>query len=314
MTPSFSRMPESPLPTFNPARPVFLVGATASGKSSLALKWARAAQAQGHQPVILSMDSMQIYRGADIGTGKPTPEEQAEFPHGGLDRVDVGRTYDVAQYSAHAADFLCRHEGRLVFLVGGTGLYFRALTQGLCAAPATPPELREQLNTLTAEERLAQLRAEDPAICGQIDLHNPRRVQRALEVIRATGTSLLDWQARPHSPPVVPEFDAYFLQRKRAELHRRIADRVDAMLAAGWMGETAALLGQHGLEAVQSFAAIGYRDIAASLHAVDFAPERVSPVEHAALAEKIARSTRQYARRQLTWFRGEPTLRPWEAN
>ncbi len=299
------------LPPFDPSLPLFLAGATASGKSSLAMAWARAAKEQGHSPVILSMDSMQIYRGADIGTGKATPEEQAEFPHGGLDLVKVGESYDVAQYLTYAADFLAQHLGKLVFIVGGTGLYFRALTQGLCEAPATPPELREELYALCDDERLARLRAEDPAICDRIDLQNPRRVQRALEVILATGTSLLEWQRQPHTPPVVPQFRAYCLQRERAELRDRISTRVAAMFAAGWMEETASLIQAHGAEALLNFSAIGYRNIAASLAEVDGDPSALTEPERAALLEKVTQLTHQYARRQLTWFRREPTLEDW---
>lgn len=301
------------VPDFNSGHPLFLLGATASGKSDLALEWARAAQKAGHEPVILSMDSMQIYRGADIGTGKTTPEEQAEFPHGGLDLVNVGEDYDVAQYCTYAANFLAQHQSKLVFIVGGTGLYFRALTQGLCEAPATPPELREELNAISDEDRLARLRAEDPAICEHLDLQNPRRVQRALEVILATGTSLLDWQRQPHTPPVVPQFRAFVLQREREQLRERISQRVANMFAAGWIEETAALIQAHGAQALLKFSALGYRNNATALTEVGGDPNAFSTAQRAALIEKVTQLTHQYARRQLTWFRREPTLNTWLA-
>jgi len=299
-------MPVPPLPLLKPGVPVFLLGPTAIGKSALAMEWAH--QIRERKPVILCMDSMQIYRRADIGTGKPTREERAAYPHGGLDLVDVGEPYDVVRYIGHAGDFLKAHADRPVLIVGGTGLYFRSLTQGLCDIPPTPPELREELNAVPAEARLARLRELDPAICGQLDLGNPRRVQRALEVILNTGTSLLDWQRKGNLRPVVSDFRAYFLQRDREALHARIANRVAAMFEAGWMEETAGLIDRHGQEALENFAAIGYGGIARALGGVGNQPGRIPPEERAQLVEKVTQMTRQYARRQLTWFRGEPKL------
>src|SRR6202012_4280804 len=134
---------------------------------------------------ILAMDAMQVYRGADIGTSKPTTAEQAEVPHGGLDLAEFGTSFDVAQYLRHAETFLRgqREADRRVIVVGGTGLYFRALTRGLCEAPQGSEELRAELAALSTEELRARLKRIDPPILAQIDAKNPRRLARAIEVM-----------------------------------------------------------------------------------------------------------------------------------
>ena len=274
----------------------FLVGPTAAGKSALAMELA-----QTHGAAILCLDAMQVYRGADIGTGKPTAEDRALIPHGGLDLADVGQPFDVAAYRDHAARFLAeqRAAGRPVLAVGGTGLYYRALTAGLCEAPAAPPELRDEIRALPLAEMTRRLAAADPAILPHLDTHNPRRVARALEVIESTGRSLLDWQ-RDTCPPLVPRHLSYLILRERNDLRERIARRVDAMLAAGWREEVRTLLDRRGPDALARFAALGYRELAAWLQ---------DGGDFAAVRQKVINVTRQYAKRQLTWFRREPNLR-----
>ena len=255
---------------------------------------------------ILEMDAMQIYRGADIGTSKPTAAERAEIPHGGLDLVEFGAGFDVAQYLQHAATFLRdqREAGRRVIVVGGTGLYFRALTQGLCEAPQGEEELRAELNALSVEQLQARLKKVDPGMLERIDRANPRRLVRAIEVKEATGRSLREWQeATPE--PLVREFAAFWIQRDKEELAERIAMRVEARVARDWVEEVRGLVERHGLEAVHRFPGIGYREIGEML-------KTGTPTE-AATWEKVKSdilvATRQYAKRQLTWFRREPNLR-----
>jgi tRNA dimethylallyltransferase len=291
--------------TQSPA-PIFLVGATGTGKSAAAMELARSFAGAGGA-AILAMDAMQVYRGADIGTSKPTAAERAEFPHGGLDLVDLDASFDVAQYLKHAEQFLRkqREAGRRVIIVGGTGLYFRALTRGLCEAPQGSDELRAELNALSVEELRARLKASDPAMLEKLDASNPRRLVRAIEVIESTGRSLRDWQdATPE--PLVREFTAYWIQREKAELEARIEARVEAMFAHGWMEEVRELIARHGRNAVQTFAGIGYREIAEMI--ASCAPTAPGQQLVRATQSNITVATRQYAKRQLTWFAREPIL------
>jgi tRNA dimethylallyltransferase len=279
--------------------PVFLVGATATGKSDagmvLAREWGGA---------ILAMDAMHVYRGADIGTGKATAAERAEVPHGGLDLVDLGEGFDVAQYLEHAGTFLReqREAGRRVIVVGGTGLYFRALTRGLCEAPQGGEELRAELGALSVEELRGRLERVDPGMLERLDRSNPRRLARAIEVKEATGRSLREWQEETPEP-LVPDFTAIWIERTKEDLEARIAARVEAMFAAGWAEEVRGLAERYGWEAVGRFPGIGYREIG----------EALRDGGRGVVAESVNRdllvATRQYAKRQLTWFAREPNLR-----
>jgi tRNA dimethylallyltransferase len=277
---------------------------------------------------ILAMDAMQVYRGADIGTSKPTAAERAEVPHGGLDLVSFGESFDVAQYLKHAAAFLReqREAGRRVIIVGGTGLYFRALTRGLCEAPQGSDELRAELGSLSVAELRERLRKIDPAMLERIDASNPRRLARAIEVMEATGRSLREWQEETPEP-LVREYAAFWIQREKAELEARIKARVEAMFEAGWVEELRGLVERYGVEAVRGFAGIGYREIGEMLGE----PDQISKLtkfpnfdegegretnsgsgRSLTLQERVKSdilvATRQYAKRQLTWFAREPNL------
>jgi tRNA dimethylallyltransferase len=281
--------------------PIFIVGATGSGKSAAALELARGRFAG--RATILSMDAMQVYRGADIGTSKPSPAERAEVPHGGLDLAEFGEPFDVARYLEHAAAFL--HDqaaaGRRVIIVGGTGLYFRALTRGLCEAPPGPEALRAELNALPVDALRERLRQVDPAMLELLDASNPRRLARAIEVMESTGKSLRIWQAETPEP-LVPQFEAFWVERPKGELGIRLAARVEAMFSQGWIEEVRGLVAQHGIEKVKAFPGIGYREIAAALETGS------APSGDQNLKRDILVATRQYAKRQLTWFAREPNL------
>jgi tRNA dimethylallyltransferase len=258
---------------------------------------------------ILAMDAMQVYRGADIGTSKPTAAERAEVPHGGLDLVDFGACFDVAQYLKQAEAFLReqREAGRRVIIVGGTGLYFRALTRGLCEAPQGSDELRAELSLLSVEELCERLRRVDPGMLERVDASNPRRLARAIEVMESTGRSLREWQEETPEP-LVREFRAWWIQREKAELSQRIEARVEAMFAAGWVEEVRRLVKRYGLEAVRGFAGIGYGEIA---EAIELRGQWRSQIEfgnEGTVRSDILAATRQYAKRQLTWFAREPIL------
>ncbi len=285
-------------------KPLFILGATATGKSALALALARILNPR--RVAILSLDAMQVYRGADIGTSKATPAEQAEFPHGGIDLVPLGQAFSVADYLKHAGQFIASHADRHILIVGGTGLYYRALTRGLCLAPEAPAELRAELNSLTISELQTRLREKDPTIYAKLDSHNPRRLARALEVIEFTGKSLLQWQAETPKPLIVDGV-AVHVTRPKAELRRRIVSRVRSMFESGWIAEVRELLAIHSAETLTRFAAIGYPAIAQSLASN---PKLAHPSD--ALIEAIALETQHYAKRQLTWFNREPDLKTCE--
>jgi tRNA dimethylallyltransferase len=287
---------------------LFLVGATGVGKSAAAMEvahdWARE---NPGKTAILAMDAMQVYRGADIGTSKPTAEERAEIPHGGLDLVDFGKHFDVGKYLAHAVEFLReqREAGRRVIVVGGTGLYFRALTRGLCEAPRGSEELRAELAAMSVEQLRARLEKVDPEMVLRLDAKNPRRLARAIEVMEATGKSLHEWQDETPEP-LVKNFTAIWIQREKEELNARIEARVEEMFAAGWVNEVKNLQRWGLHEAGRGFQGIGYREIA---DAVMMRADEAYEVPRS-LKRDILVATRQYAKRQLTWFAREPTLQP----
>jgi tRNA dimethylallyltransferase len=301
--------------------PIFLVGATGTGKSVAALELAREKHA-----AILCMDAMQVYRGADIGTSKPSLAERAEIPHGGLDLVDLGAAFHVAQYLKHAAEFLReqREAGRRVLIVGGTGLYFRVLTRGLCEAPQGSDELRAELASLSVEELQKRLKGVDASMLERIDAANPRRLARAIEVFESTGKSLRVWQEETPEP-LVKDFTALWIQREKAELEGRIERRVAEMFARGWVEEVRGLVAKYGIEVVRNFSGIGYREIAEGIHdqiskSSKFpnfdGGSRETPDSGSGrsltLQDQMKRdifvATRQYAKRQLTWFARELNL------
>ena len=292
--------------------PIFLVGATGAGKSAVGMELAREMGA-----AILCMDAMQVYRGVDIGTSKATSAERAEVPHGGVDLVEIGEAFDVALYLKHAEEFLReqREAGRRVIIVGGTGLYFRALTRGLCEAPQGSDELRAELAALSVGELRARLGKVDPGMLEKIDAANPRRLARAIEVFESTGKSLRAWQEETPEP-LVKAFTAVWVQREKGELEKRLSARVEAMFSQGWVEEVRGLVGRYGMEAVRNFAGIGYREIAENLRgATELLGQARSQVQlgnegkgGAELKRNIFVATRQYAKRQLTWFAREPKL------
>lgn len=280
-------------------RVVAVVGPTASGKSALALDLARRLGAE-----ILSADSVQVYRGLDVGTAKPTAEERAAVPHHLVDVVDLDQQFSVADFVRLARqaveDIWAR--GRLPLVVGGTGLYVRALLEGYTLPPAPPdPRLRTALEALPSEELLEEIARRDPATAASIDRRNRRRLVRALEIMRQTGRPLS--QLRGRSDPGL-EALKIGLHRPRAALVERIDRRVEEMLRQGW------------LEEVRSLAEKGYGPHLRRLKALGY-PELLDVVEGrrtlAEAVEAIKVSVRRYARRQMVWFRAEPGIRWVEA-
>ena len=272
--------------------PLFIAGPTAVGKSEIAL---RLAEQLGGE--IISADSMQVYRGLDLGTAKPSPAERARVPHHLIDICELTEAFDAAQFIrlAQKAVEEIQARGHVPLFCGGTGLYFKAFLNGLGEAPSANPELRAELETASFESLLRELRERDPAAYAQIDKQNPRRVIRAVEVIRLTGKKFSEQRAEWKAQCAVPaKINFYCFTRPPADLHAHINARVDAMFARGLVNETRELL-KHGLEQNKTaMQAIGYRQVVEHLRGERSLAETI---------ELVKSRTRQFARRQLTWFR-----------
>ena len=290
------------LPSATSHLPILIAGPTAVGKSEIAL---RLAERLGGE--IISADSMQVYRGLDIGTAKPSSAARARVPHHLIDICDLTESFDAAQFVrlAQKAVEEIQARGRVQVFCGGTGLYFKAFLSGLGEAPAANPELRAKLEALPFEALLHELRERDPAAYEKIDKQNPRRVIRAVEVIRLTGkkfsqqraewkvgSSRCDDRTAQRAVPTTKNF--FCLTRATEDLRRRIDMRVDAMFARGLVDETRGLL-QRGLAENQTaMQAIGYRQVVEHLRGERSLAETI---------ELVKSRTRQFAKRQLTWFR-----------
>jgi tRNA dimethylallyltransferase len=275
-----------------------LTGCTAVGKTELALRWAEANGAE-----IISCDSLLFYRGADIGTAKPTPAERARVPHHLIDICAVSAQMNVTYYVtlARAAVDEILGRGRRVLVTGGSGFYLKAFFSAVADEVAVPAHLREQLRGKLEQEGLGTLVAElerlNPGGLGALDVKNPRRVLRALERCRASGRTLAELQAAFDAQPA-PFADCRVelceLVREPEDLDRRIAQRVEAMLAAGLVAEVRRLLAD-GLKQNPSAAqAIGYRET------IDFIEGRLPEAE---LAGAIVKNTRGLVKKQRTWFK-----------
>lgn len=272
-----------------------LLGPTASGKSALAMALAATLDAE-----IISVDSAQIYRGMDIGTAKPSPDERARVPHHLIDVVDPTAGYSAARFAADARRLIAeiRGRGRSVLLVGGTMLYFKALREGLDKLPAADPALRQRIAADAVQNgwpalhrRLAEL---DAATAARIAPNDAQRIQRALEVSTLAGQPMSALLGQRVAEP----FDALWIAlvpADRAALHARIAARFDAMLAQGLVDELRALRMRFRLHAnLASMRCVGYRQAWQYLE---------GECDADALRETGVAATRQLAKRQLTWLR-----------
>jgi tRNA dimethylallyltransferase len=288
-------------PTVGAACPLLLLaGPTAVGKSAVAFLLAERLGGE-----IISVDSMQVYRGLDIGTAKPSPAERQQVPHHLIDVVEVAEPFDAAQFAQLARQAVedIGSRGRVPILCGGTGLYFKAFLEGVGEAPPANPELRAALERTPLPELLRELAARDPATFAQIDQLNLRRVVRALEVIRLTGKAFsvqrAPWGSRVSHPPVGSAALFLGLSRGREDLAACIDARVDSMFQRGLVAETESLL-QRGLAQNRTaMQAIGYRQVVEHLRGQRSLPETIALVKQ---------RTRQLAKRQMTWFRKHAPL------
>lgn len=281
-------------------RALCLAGPTAAGKTAVALAFAT------RRPVeVISVDSALVYRGLDIGTAKPSAAERAAVPHHLVDILDPTEPYSAARFVADATRLIdeIRARGRLPLLVGGTMLYFKALREGLDAMPAADPAVRAALDARAAAEGWPALHAElarvDPATAARLAPNDAQRVQRALEVWQLSGRPLSAWQgahqAQGAPRAVAADMPMVSLEpESRAWLHQRIAERFDAMLAAGLVDEVRALRARGDLHPdLPAMRCVGYRQAWAALE-----HGTLNGLRDAGIA-----ATRQLAKRQLTWLR-----------
>lgn len=262
---------------------IYIAGPTAVGKSSIAVE---IAQTLGGE--IVSVDSMQVYRRMDKGTAKPTTTERASVPHHLIDIIEPSEAFDAARFVERVEEVLKRN--KRVILCGGTGLYFKALLEGLGEAPGANERLRAELEAMDSAALLAELEKKDPETFRKIDRQNRRRLVRAVEVIRLTGKPFSAQRAE-WTGQAPPQF--FLLQRAPEDLRQRIDTRVDQMFADGLVAETEALLPdlQTNRTAQQ---ALGYKQVIEHLRG-----ERDLPATIALVKSR----TWQFARRQQTWFR-----------
>ena len=273
----------------------FLTGPTAAGKTDVGIELARRLDAE-----IVSLDSMALYRGMDIGTAKPTGEQRAEVPHYLVDVIGPHEDYSLARYLDEAARCVdeIRSRGREALFVGGTPLYLKGLLRGIFEGPPADHRLRralrdeaERSGTEALHRRLAQL---DPAAAERLHPNDLKRTVRALEVYEKTGRPISELQRQFHTGRPADECRVFVLDRPRAELHARINRRVDAMFAAGLVDEVRRLLDRPQPLARTPRQAVGYREVIEHLQGERALADTV---------EFVKRHTRQMAKRQMTWFR-----------
>ncbi len=285
---------------------VLIAGPTASGKSALALELAERVGG-----TVINTDSMQVYRDLRVLTARPAPDEEARVPHRLYGHVDAAVNFSAGAWVADAAKALeeARGQNRLPIFIGGSGLYFKALTRGLSAVPPIPAEIREAVRARLDHDGVEALHAElarrDPVSAERLKPRDRTRIARALEVVEATGRSLTDWH-REGLPPLLPPgtFAALFLAPEREALYARIDARFDTMLQAGALDEVARLAAR-GLDPLLP---------AMKAHGVPALIRHLKgeiSLEEAATIGKA--DTRHYAKRQFTWFRHQLPEFEWVA-
>ncbi len=285
-------------------RVIVLAGPTATGKSALAM-----ALAEQYGGEIISADSMQVYRGMDIGTAKATPAERAKIGHHLIDIRDVNESFNVVDFyyeARHCCQLVHGHE-RIPLIVGGSGFYLHSLLYGPPCGPPSVPELRkvleEEIERLGSEALYERLKQFDPQYASTITKHDKQKIVRALEIITLTGkkVSKLSWKGR--RKPQNYDFRCWFLHRPREHLYKRIEKRCDQMLEEGFLEEVA-LLATKGLRENSSASqAIGYRQ------ALDFLDSPRTKEDYRRFVELFKQASRNYAKRQFTWFKREPLFR-----
>ncbi len=286
----------------------FLTGPTATGKTKVGLELARQIGAE-----IVSLDSMTLYLGMDIGTAKPSAEDRALIPHHLLDIVPPTDDFSLAEYldAAHEKITEIKNCGKEVLFVGGTALYLKSLLRGVYQGPPPDWEFRQaiekELEVVGLPALHQRLQVIDPLLATKLHPNDKRRIIRALEVFRVTGEPLSHRQTHFDEGHPASQCKVFVLSWPREELHQRIDARVDAMFAAGLVEEVRGLLARYGNLSRTASQAVGYREV------MDYLAKPVGPSNTLpACIELVKARTRQFARRQETWFRGlsECTLVP----
>jgi tRNA dimethylallyltransferase len=273
----------------------FLSGATATGKTQVGLELAELLKAE-----IISLDSMAIYRGMDIGTAKPTSQQRARVPHHLLDILEPTEEYSVSQFlaAAQAKVSEIRSRGREPLFVGGTPLYLKTLLRGIFEGPPADWEFRqsveEEAERVGVEELHKRLQQVDPVAASRLHPNDKRRIVRALEVYRVTGQPISHLQLQFEEGRSAKERRVFVLQWPRQVLHRRIDERVQRMFAAGLVAEVNRLREQYGALGRTASQAVGYREVIDHLEGKMDLDDTI---------RRVAARTRQFARRQETWFR-----------
>ena len=283
-------------------KPLLIAGPTASGKSAFALQEA----AKGG--VVINADASQVYDGWRVLTARPSAEEEAEAPHRLYGHVDPARRYSVGDWLRDLEPVLaeCRAAGLRPIIVGGTGLYFMALTEGLADIPPPSEAIRVAVDARLKAEGLAALAAvltaRDPATAATTDLQNPMRVTRALEVLEATGRGLAHWRAAT-PPPLVREAEKVLIAPEREALYARCDARFDGMLAAGAVKEAREMAARGLAPALPAMKAVGAPELFAYL---------AGEITLDEAAERAKQATRNYAKRQMTWMRNR--MKGWRVS
>ena len=271
---------------------IYITGATASGKSALAMRLANTLGGE-----IISVDSMQVYCGLNIGTAKPSAQEQNEIQHHLIDVAPLSKAFDAAQFVslAQQALKLIWKRGRVPIFCGGTGLYFRALIEGLGESPPSDESLRDELALMPIESLVAELRIKDPEAAKQVDLKNPRRVLRAIEVIRLTGRPYSEQRIGWNNVDKAPQ-NLFCISREVDVLNQRIHKRVDEMFNQGLVEETQTLIKKGLRNNRNACQALGYRQV---LDLLD------GKLDLENVVHQVKTKTRQFAKRQRSWFRNQ---------
>ena len=271
---------------------IYITGATASGKSALAMRLANTLGGE-----IISVDSMQVYCGLNIGTAKPSAQEQNEIQHHLIDVAQLSEAFDAAQFVslAQQALKLIWRRGRVPIFCGGTGLYFRALIEGLGESPPSDESLRDELALMPIESLVAELRIKDPEAAKQVDLKNPRRVLRAIEVIRLTGRPYSEQRIGWNNVDKAPQ-NLFCISREVDVLNQRIHKRVDEMFNQGLVEETQTLIKKGLRNNRNGCQALGYRQV---LDLLD------GKLDLENVVHQVKTKTRQFAKRQRSWFRNQ---------
>lgn len=281
-------------------RLVIVQGPTASGKSALAMQLAESLDGE-----IVNADSMQVYRGMNIGTAKPSPEERARVPHHLYDLVTPDVNFTAADFRAHASRVIedIHRRNKRIILVGGTGLYIRILTQGLADSPGGSPDIRKELEAQAGREGLTALHQRldevDPVSASRLHPNDAVRVVRALEVFLLTGRTLSSYQDEHRFADESYRCLKIGINMERELLYRRVEERVGKMMAEGLVAEVTGLLAAGYTADLKAMSSIGYKEICAHLAGEYSFDEAV---------RLIKRNTRQYAKRQMTWCRRDSEI------